>query len=319
MADVKATKGSSVGGSNLFRTLFPVFIIVLCYLVASYVFYNVFGSASNFEGDDPIKGHPKNIYGTIFKGGFVIPIGLTLLLTMLVFCIERAFTIGRAWGIKTPIIFLLLVLIIGGVYALFGITNYFLLLVIIAAICAVMFFILKNDSLDAFVSKLRTLLSNGDVEGAMRECDAKQNSVGNVVKSGLVKYKEMTENTHLDKEEKKELIKSEIEKATMLELPGLDRNLSILATVASLGTLVGLIGTVLGMIRSFQALGAGGAPNAAELSVGISEALVNTAIGITTSALAIFFYNLFTTKIDSITYKMEEVGYSIIQAFDKRK
>ncbi|MBX7243115.1 MAG: MotA/TolQ/ExbB proton channel family protein [Bacteroidia bacterium] len=319
MADVKATGGSSVGGSNLFRTLFPVFIIVLCYLVASYVFYNVFGAASNFEGDDPIKGHPKNIYGTIFKGGFVIPIGLTLLLTMLVFCIERAFTIGRAWGIKTPIIFLLLVLIIAGVYSLFGISNYFLLLVIIAAICGVMFFILKNDSLDAFVSKLRTLLSNGDVEGAMRECDAKQNSVGNVVKSGLVKYKEMAENTHLDKEEKKELIKSEIEKATMLELPGLDRNLSILATVASLGTLVGLIGTVLGMIRSFQALGAGGAPNAAELSVGISEALVNTAIGITTSALAIFFYNLFTTKIDSITYKMEEVGYSIIQAFDKRK
>lgn len=319
MADVKGRSMSSSGGANLFRTLFPVFVIVLCYLLAGYVFYNVFGAASNFEGDDPVKGHPKNIYGTIFKGGFVIPIGLTLLLTMLVFCIERAFTLGRAWGIKTPIVFLLIVMIIVGLISLFAIKNYFLLLVIVAVVCAVIYFILKGDSLDAFVSKQRSLLGQGDIEGAMRECDAKQNSVGNVVKAGLVKFKEMTENTHLDKEEKKELIKAEIEKATMLELPGLDRNLSILATVASLGTLVGLIGTVLGMIRSFSALGAGGAPNAAELSVGISEALVNTAIGITTSALAILVYNLFTTKIDSITYKMEEVGYSIVQAFDKRK
>ena len=317
MAD-KAVRGSSLGGSNLFRTLFPVFIIVLCYLVATYVFYNVFGAKTNFEGDDPIKGHPLNIYGTIFKGGFVIPIGLTLLLTMLVFCVERAFTIGRAWGIKTLIIFVLLLLIVIGTVSLFAISNYFLLLVVELIVCAAIFFILKNDSLDSFVSTLRTQLANGDVASAMRECDAKQNSVGNVVKAGLKKFDEMT-TSDLDKEEKKELIKAEMEKATMLELPSLDRNLSILATVASLGTLVGLIGTVLGMIRSFQALGAGGAPNAAELSVGISEALVNTAIGITTSALAIFFYNMFTTKIDSITYKMEEVGYSIVQAFDKRK
>ena len=98
----------------------------------------------------------------------------------------------------------------------------------------------------------------------------------------------------------------------------LERNLSILATVASLGTLVGLIGTVIGMIKAFNALGAGGAPNAAELSVGISEALVNTAIGITTSAFSILSYNFFTTKIDGMTYSMDEAGYSIVQTFDVR-
>jgi len=104
----------------------------------------------------------------------------------------------------------------------------------------------------------------------------------------------------------------------MLELPMLERNLPIIATTASLGTLVGLIGTVLGMIRAFSALGEGGAPNAAELSVGISEALINTALGITTSALSILAYNFFTTKIDGMTYAMDEAGYSIVQTFDVR-
>lgn len=317
MAEVKASGSANAGTSNLFRTLFPVFIIVLCYLVANYVFYNVFGDAANFEGGDPLKGHPKNVFGTIFKGGFIIPIGLTLTLAMLVFSVERAFTLGRAWGVKTPMMFALLALIVVGVYALFGLGNPLVTFVAVMAVCAGMFFILKNDSLDVFVSDLRGMLTKGDVDGAMKMCDTKQNSIGNVCKAGLLKYKEMESNSHMDKEEKKEMINAELEKATMLELPGLDRNLSILATVASLGTLVGLIGTVLGMIRSFSALGAGGAPNAAELSVGISEALTNTAIGITTSALAIFFYNFFTTKIDSMTYKMEEIGYSIVQAYDK--
>lgn len=317
MADVKKAAPAGMGSGNLFRTLFPVFVIVLCYLLANYIFYNVFGDSANFEGGDNEKGHPINFFGTIYKGGFVIPIGMTLGLTMLVFTVERALTIGRAWGVKTPIMILVILLVVGGLVALFAFKSLVLKLVASVAVCAILFFVLKNDSLDAFVSNLISMLSKGDVEGATKLCQQKQNSIGNVCLAGLAKYREMEANSSLDKEEKKEMIKSEVEKATMLELPSLDRNLSILATVASLGTLVGLIGTVLGMIRSFQALGAGGAPNAAELSVGISEALVNTAIGITTSALAIFLYNMFTTKIDSITYKIEEVGYSIVQAFDK--
>jgi biopolymer transport protein ExbB len=142
--------------------------------------------------------------------------------------------------------------------------------------------------------------------------------VGNVIKAGLRKYEEMAANDALDKDAKKLAIQQEIEEATMLELPMLERNLSIISTLAALGTLVGLIGTVLGMIRAFSALGAGGAPNAAELSVGISEALVNTALGITTSAVSIVFYNFFTTRIDGMTYAMDEAGYSIVQTFDVR-
>ena len=80
--------------------------------------------------------------------------------------------------------------------------------------------------------------------------------------------------------------------------------------------MLGLFGTVLGMITAFAALGQeGGGQAAGELSKGISEALYNTALGIGTSALAIIFYNIFTTKIDSITYGIDESGFTLTQSF----
>lgn len=89
----------------------------------------------------------------------------------------------------------------------------------------------------------------------------------------------------------------------------------ILATFASVATLMGLLGTVLGMIRAFSAIATAGAPDAVALSTGISEALINTALGIGTSALAIISYNYFTTKIDGLTYGIDEAGFSIAQSF----
>ncbi|MBT1712633.1 MotA/TolQ/ExbB proton channel family protein, partial [Fulvivirgaceae bacterium PWU5] len=78
--------------------------------------------------------------------------------------------------------------------------------------------------------------------------------------------------------------------------------LVIIATIASVATLMGLLGTVTGMFAAFRAIATSGAPDAVALSNGISEALINTALGIGTSALAIIFYNYFTSKIDTLTY-----------------
>ena len=96
-----------------------------------------------------------------------------------------------------------------------------------------------------------------------------------------------------------------------------EKNLVFLSTIASIATLLGLLGTVVGMIRAFSNLGAdsGGSGAAAQLSVGISEALYNTALGIGTSAFAIIFYNIFTTKIDGITYGIDESGFTLTQTF----
>lgn len=98
----------------------------------------------------------------------------------------------------------------------------------------------------------------------------------------------------------------------------LEKNLVILATIASISTLIGLLGTVLGMIKAFAALATAGAPDAVALANGISEALINTALGILGSAFAIIAYNYFTSKIDTLTYHIDEAGYSIVQHFAAR-
>ena len=118
-----------------------------------------------------------------------------------------------------------------------------------------------------------------------------------------------------DKEAKVTAIKQELEEATSLELPMLSKNLVILSTCASLGVLVGLLGTVRGMISSFEAMATAGAPDATALSLGISEALINTFLGIMASAIAIIFFNFYSTRIDSLTYGIDEAGFSVAQTF----
>lgn len=168
-----------------------------------------------------------------------------------------------------------------------------------------------------FVRKVQYHLANKNVDAALAECDKQKGSVGNVMKAGLNRYRAMISNTSLSTEQKVLAIQKEVEEATALELPMLEKNLVFLSTISSVATLLGLFGTVLGMIRSFSALGedSGGGAAATKLSVGISEALYNTALGIGTSSIAIIFYNIFTTKIDGITYGIDESGFTLTQSF----
>ena len=127
------------------------------------------------------------------------------------------------------------------------------------------------------------------MEKAQELCDKQRGSVANVVSSTLRKYREMEQNNELSKDQKTLAIQKELEEATALELPMMQQNLPIIATITTLGTLMGLLGTVIGMIRSFAALSAGGVLSSVALSTGISEALINTAFGILTGALAVYF------------------------------
>jgi biopolymer transport protein ExbB len=175
---------------------------------------------------------------------------------------------------------------------------------------------LGKGSIADFVRKVQYHLANRNVEAAMSECDKQRGSVANVMKAGLRQYKEMIGNTEFNTEQKVLSIQKEVEEATALELPMLSKNLVFLSTITSVGTLVALLGTVMGMIRSFSALGSsGGGSDTGALAVGISEALYNTALGIGTSALALIMYNVFTTKIDSITYGIDESGFTLTQSF----
>lgn len=172
-----------------------------------------------------------------------------------------------------------------------------------------------SGSTDDFVRKVKSLLDRNEVGAAIAECDKQKGSIGNVVKTALLKYQQLTTDAELNKEQKLAALQKEVEEATSLELPMLEKNLVIIATLASVSTLIALLGTVLGMIRAFSAMGTTGAPDTAALSTGISEALVNTALGIGTAAIATIMYSYFTSRIDALTYTIDEIGLSIQQNF----
>jgi biopolymer transport protein ExbB len=274
MADVKtaaakpSTHGSAGKPKNSSTFLTNLLVVVSCIVVGWLTWKFVLGSESNFN--DPMKEKAKNALGTMYQGGFVVPILIATLLTLLCFIVERALTIVKAKG--------------------------------------------SMDGAE-FVRKVQYHLANKNVDAAIAECDKQNGSVGNVMRAGLLKYRDMTTNTDLDTDQKVANIQKEIEEATSLELPMLEKNLVFLSTIASAATLLGLFGTVMGMIRSFAAMSAAGAPDAGALAAGISEALINTALGISTSFFAILSYNFFTTLIDGITYGIDESGFTLTQSF----
>lgn len=173
-----------------------------------------------------------------------------------------------------------------------------------------------KGNVDNFVLNVRRLLNQNKIDEALEECDRQEGSVGNVVKEGLTTYKALSHDNSMNKEQKMVALNKSIEEATTLEMPMLEKNMMILSTLGTVATLVALLGTVIGMIKAFSALGSGGGtPDSAALSIGISEALVNTALGIGTSAVAIILYNYFTSKIDELTFKIDEIAMSIQQSF----
>lgn len=267
MSSKPKSAGSGIG--SFFAATVILSAIVVCTLV--YIF--VMGNPANFEGGDPVNGHPLpgNTLGIVYKGGFIVPILMAILVIVIAFSIERYITISKAKG---------------------------------------------RGRLNVFVRNLQNMISNNQLEAAEKECDKQKGSLANVLKAGLQRYRILQSDSSMDRDQKVAAMQKELEEATSLELPMLSKNLVIISTCASVATLVGLIGTVLGMIKAFAALAQAGAPDAVALANGISEALINTALGITGSTIAIIMYNYFTTQIDDLTYKIDESGYSLVASFE---
>lgn len=264
---------SSKKTSNI-QAYFTVAVMIIELIIAIVIYKKILGDGSHFENGDNEKGHPLDIFGTVYKGGVIVPGLITIVLMVITFAIERLITILRAKG---------------------------------------------TGNISNFVRSIRELVEADRIDEAMAACDRQKGSIGNVVRAGLEKYRLVANDSSLDKEQKIAAIQKDLEESTSLELPMLSKNLVILSTCASISTLIGLIGTVMGMIRSFAALANSGAPDSNALATGISEALVNTFIGITGSCLAIVFFNVFQTQIDRITYGIDEANFSILQTFAAKK
>jgi biopolymer transport protein ExbB len=176
-----------------------------------------------------------------------------------------------------------------------------------------------SGDINKFLVNVENSLNAGNVDAAIDLCAKQRGTVANIIRAGLESFKKVRNESRLQAELKLAEVKRTIEEATSIETPLLERNLIGLSTIASISTMVGLLGTVLGMIRAFSAMGAaGGAASATELSTGISEALVNTAFGIFAAIIAIVFYNFFTTKVDSFIYTIDEAALNLVETLNTR-
>ena len=248
------------------------FIILVCFVLAVLFFKYILGAPEHFVNGDPTQPvKDGNLMGTVYKGGVVVPVIITLLFSVIALSIERFFALRTAFG---------------------------------------------KSSLGKFVINVKQAITAGDMAKAQQLCDKQQGSVANVVGASIAAYKEMEATTNLKRAAKVSKIQQAHEEATQLEMPTLQMNMPIIATIVTLGTLTALFGTVVGMIRSFAALASGGGGDSLQLSEGISEALVNTASGILTSWVAVVSYNYYSNKIDKLTYALDEVGYTIAKTYE---
>lgn len=249
---------------------FVFLVIALCTTAAFLIYFLWFGNPANFV-DPATKKEPLpgNMLGTVYTGGYLVAILLTLTFMVVTFIVERIIMLHRARG-RGPI--------------------------------------------ERFIKRVTDHMLNNNIDAAIDECNKQRGSAASILRAGLEQYQLVRTKPELNSEQRLTEVKRAIDEATGLETPLLEKNLVVLSTVASIATMIGLLGTTLGMIRAFQALATSGqAASAVQLSIGISEALINTAGGLIGAIAAIVAYNFFTNKVDNFVYMIEEATLSMME------
>ena len=156
-----------------------------------------------------------------------------------------------------------------------------------------------------FLTKIRkALLVNRNVKEAIKICEQSKGPVASVMKAGLLRYGHTRED-----------IEKTIENAALYELDRLEKRLGVLATTANVAPMLGFLGTVAGMIKSFATLAEQGLTNPAAVAVGISEALITTAAGLIIAIPAQLVYNWYTTKITRFVRDIETASNMLVETF----
>jgi biopolymer transport protein ExbB len=173
--------------------------------------------------------------------------------------------------------------------------------------------------LSTFFSNFIKSVREGKYDDATKLCDKQRGSAAAVLKAGAEQYQRDLGDKGMGTDKRLTETQRAINEARLLEVPFLERNLIALSTIASIATMVGLLGTTIGMIRAFAAMSTQGAPNAAELARGISEALVNTALGLFAAICGIVAYNFFVNKVDQFNYSIDEAAYLMVEILKEKE
>ena len=147
----------------------------------------------------------------------------------------------------------------------------------------------------------------------------KYSHLAKVVGAGLQEYQFQSESgAGLAREDMVDTVRRSIQRAAALTATDLKRGVPALATIGSTAPFVGLLGTVVGVINAFQGIGSSGSAGIGAVSVGISEALVETALGLVVAIPAVWFYNFLTGRVEYFQVEMDNSSSELIDFFIKK-
>jgi biopolymer transport protein ExbB len=163
-----------------------------------------------------------------------------------------------------------------------------------------------KTNVNEFIAKVRSALLKGNVKGAVEVCEQSRSPVASITKSALLKYGQP-----------REQVEKAMENAAIHEVAYLEKYLTVLATVANIAPLLGFLGTVVGMILSFDVIAQHGLNNPGLVAKGISVALLTTAYGLIVAFVTQPFYNFFTSKVGAYTREIETAANILFETMDE--
>ncbi|MEK7794289.1 MAG: MotA/TolQ/ExbB proton channel family protein [Candidatus Hydrogenedentota bacterium] len=179
------------------------------------------------------------------------------------------------------------------------------------AIIVERFFSLRRATIDTreFMDTMRSLLRQGRIQESIEICDEARTPISRVVKAGLLKAGRS-----------KADIREAIEDTGRLEAPRLERYLTALGTCAHIAPLLGLLGTVQGMIKAFaQIQHKQGIVSPSDLAEGIGNALITTAAGLVVAIPALVMYHYFVSRVDNMVLEMEVSSNELVELLTKER
>lgn len=194
-----------------------------------------------------------------------------------------------------------------------GVLMYFILAMSIVGLAVVIerfiyFGLNEKDSFNRITPELKQLIDKGAIKEAIVMLNTKKSSTARVLKDILIQiYKSNTKDPIIMEEKGKE--------SAMAQLPLLEKHMWLLSLTAHVTPLLGLLGTVTGMIKAFQAVSIYGTGDASVLARGIYEALFTTAGGLFVAIPAMIFYNYFNKRIDEKVNDIEKTSTELINYF----
>jgi biopolymer transport protein ExbB/biopolymer transport protein TolQ len=171
----------------------------------------------------------------------------------------------------------------------------------------------RSESMQ-FAEKMANLLKDGDIAAAANAGLSKNvGHLGRVINSGLVAFKLAPK----DRDTAIESVARALERQAAREVQVFKRGLGVLATVASTAPFVGLLGTVMGIVNSFQSMAASGSGGLGTVSAGIAEALITTAFGLLVAIPAVMAFNFLQGWVDARSVDISESSNEFLDMVSK--